>query len=226
MNERRILLVDDDSNLQATITFFLGTHGYTVQSALTGEDSLKQVISFAPDLLILDINLPDIDGFEVMHDLRRFSNVPVLILTGRSRKADVINGLESGADDYLIKPFDLDILLARVRALLRRMPARSLPIQAANGQLELDPKTRVVRVRGQEVVLTRTEYAMLLLLAQQPGEVVSHRTILQHIWGDERSDDVAYLKVYAWHLRRKLERDPHAPQVILTEWGVGYRLAP
>lgn len=226
MNERRILLVDDDPGFLETITFFLAAHGYTVQSTLTGKDSLHQITSFAPDLLILDINLPDVDGFEVVQQLRRFSSMPVLMLTGRDHPVDVVNGLESGADDYLLKPFEPEILLARIRALLRRIPAHSLPIRAADGQLEINPKTRIVRMRGQEVALTPTEYAMLLLLAQRPGEVISHRTILQHIWGDERSDDLSYLKVYAWHLRRKLERDPHTPQVILTEWGVGYRLAP
>ncbi len=226
MDERRILLVDDDTDFQETITFFLNTHGYTVQSALTGKDSLKQITNFAPDLLILDVNLPDLDGFEVVRQLRRFSSVPVLMLTGRNRTDDIVTGLESGADDYLLKPFEPDILLARMRALLRRVPAHRLPIRVANGQLEIDPKTRVVRMCGQEVALTPTEYAMLLLLAQQPGEVISHRTILQHIWGDRRSDDTSYLKVYVWHLRRKLERDPHTPQVILTEWGIGYRLAP
>ena len=226
MGDRRILVVDDDPNLRETIALVLTAQGYTVQSAGTGKDGLAQAGANAPDLMILDINLPDMEGFEVMRELRRFSGMPVLMLTGRSGSTDIISGLDSGADDYLTKPFKADEMLARVRALLRRVPASDQPIVAAEGQLEIDTRTRIVRVRGDKVELTPTEYQLLLLLANHSGEVLDHRTLLQRVWGEEYISDTAYLKVYIWHLRRKLEQNPHDPKIVMTEWGVGYRLAP
>jgi two-component system, OmpR family, KDP operon response regulator KdpE len=226
MGDRRILLVDDDPQLRETVTLVLQSEQYQVQAAPTGKDGLSKVAEDSPDLVILDVNLPDIEGFEVARELRRVSNVPVLMLTGRSESSDIVSGLDSGADDYLTKPFRSDELLARVRALLRRVPSSDQPIAAADSQLEINTKTRVVRVRGEQVDLTPTEYQLLLLLAQHPGEVLDHSTLLQRVWGDEYVNDTAYLKVYIWHLRRKLEQNPHDPKIVLTEWGVGYRLAP
>lgn len=226
MAERRILIVDDDPQLRETVTIVLGTQDYQVQAAASGKEGLTQGLALSPDLVILDVNLPDMEGFEVVRELRRFSSVPVLMLTGRTESTDIVSGLDSGADDYLTKPFKADELLARVRALLRRVPTTDQPIHAAEGQLEVDTKLRTVRVRGEKVDLTPTEYQLLLLLAQHPGEVLDHHTLLQRVWGDEYVNDTAYLKVYIWHLRRKLEQNPHDPKIVMTEWGVGYRLAP
>jgi len=226
MGERRILIVDDDPQLRETVTIVLETQAYEVRAAATGKEGLAQAADSSPDLVILDINLPDLEGFEVARELRRFSNMPVLMLTGRSESTDIVSGLDSGADDYLTKPFKTDELLARVRALLRRVPSRDQPITAAAGQLEIDTRQRIVRVHGEQVDLTPTEYQLLLLLAQHPGEVLDHQTLLQRVWGDEYVKDTAYLKVYIWHLRRKLEQNPHEPKIVITEWGVGYRLAP
>lgn len=226
MGDRRILIVDDDPNLRETIALVLGAYDYQVQLAGTGQDGLSQAGANGPDLMILDINLPDMEGFELMRELRRFSSMPVLMLTGRTGSTDIVNGLDSGADDYLTKPFKPDELLARVRALLRRVPAADQPIAAGDGQLEIDTRTRIVRVRGDKVELTPTEYQLLLLLANHCGEVLDHRTLLQRVWGEEYVSDTAYLKVYIWHLRRKLEQNPHDPKIVMTEWGVGYRLAP
>lgn len=226
MGERRILIVDDDPELRETVTIVLHTQNYEVQTAATGKDGLAQVAELSPDLMVLDVVLPDMEGFEVVRELRRMSNVPVLMLTGRSASSDIVSGLDSGADDYLVKPFKSDELLARVRALLRRVPSSDQPICAAEGQLEIDTKMRVVRVRGEPVDLTPTEYQLLLLLAQHPGQVLDHHTLLQRVWGEEYVNDTAYLKVYIWHLRRKLEHNPHDPKIVMTEWGVGYRLAP
>lgn len=226
MGERRVLIVDDDPQLRETVTIVLNTQDYNVQAAATGKDGLSQAANITPDLVILDVNLPDMEGFEVVRELRRFSNTPVLMLTGRAESTDIVSGLDSGADDYLTKPFKSDELLARVRALLRRVPASDQPISAANGQLEIDSKLRTVRVRGEKIDLTPTEYQLLLLLAQHPGQVLDHQTLLQRVWGDEYVNDTAYLKVYIWHLRRKLEQNPHDPKIVMTEWGVGYRLAP
>lgn len=225
MGERRILIVDDDPQLRETVTIVLGTQDYQVQAAASGKEGLTQGLALSPDLVILDVNLPDMEGFEVVRELRRFSAVPVLMLTGRTESTDIVSGLDSGADDYLTKPFKADELLARVRALLRRVPSTDQPIHAADGQLEVDTKLRTVRVRGEKVDLTPTEYQLLLLLAQHPGEVLDHHTLLQRVWGDEYVNDTAYLKVYIWHLRRKLEQNPHDPKIVMTEWGVGYRLA-
>ncbi|HEX6289690.1 MAG TPA: response regulator transcription factor [Herpetosiphonaceae bacterium] len=226
MAERRILIIDDDPQLRETVTIVLNTQEYDVQAAPTGKEGISVAAERAPDLIILDVNLPDMLGFEVVRELRRFSNVPVLMLTGRAESSDIVSGLDSGADDYLTKPFKSDELLARVRALLRRVPSSEQPIVAAEGQLELDTKMRIVRVRGEQVDLTPTEYQLLLLLAQHPGEVLDHHTLLQRVWGEEYVNDTAYLKVYIWHLRRKLEQNPHDPKIVMTEWGVGYRLAP
>lgn len=226
MGARRILVVDDDPQLRETITIVLNTQDYLVETAPTGKEGLVQAADQTPDMLILDVNLPDMEGFAVVRELRRTSNVPVLMLTGRTESNDVVSGLDSGADDYLTKPFKSDELLARVRALLRRVPSVDQPINAAEGQVEIDTKMRNVHVRGEPVDLTPTEYQLLLLLAQHPGEVLDHHTLLQRVWGDEYVNDTAYLKVYIWHLRRKLEQNPHDPKIVMTEWGVGYRLAP
>lgn len=226
MAERRILIIDDDPQLRETVTIVLTSQEYDVQAAPTGKEGIAQVSDRAPDLVVLDVNLTDMLGFEVVREIRRFSNVPVLMLTGRSESSDIVSGLDSGADDYLIKPFKADELLARVRALLRRVPSSEQPITVAEGQLEIDTKMRITRVRGEQVDLTPTEYQLLLLLAQHPGEVLDHQTLLQRVWGDEYVNDTAYLKVYIWHLRRKLEQNPHDPKIVMTEWGVGYRLAP
>lgn len=226
MAERRILIIDDDPQLRESVTIVLTTQEYDVQAAPNGKEGIAQVSERAPDLIVLDVNLPDMLGFEVVREIRRFSNVPVLMLTGRAESSDIVSGLDSGADDYLTKPFKPDELLARVRALLRRVPSAEQPITAGEGQLEIDTKMRIVRVRGEQVDLTPTEYQLLLLLAQHPGEVLDHQTLLQRVWGEEYVNDTAYLKVYIWHLRRKLELSPHDPKIVMTEWGVGYRLAP
>ncbi len=226
MAERRVLIVDDDPQLRETVTLVLQTQDYQVFAAPTGKDGLSQAANAAPDLIILDVMLPDMEGFEVVRELRRLSNVPVLMLTGRTESTDIVSGLDSGADDYLTKPFKPDELLARVRALLRRVPSTDQPISVGDGQVEIDTKMRVVRVRNEQVDLTPTEYQLLLLMAQHPGQVMDHHTLLQRVWGDEYINDTAYLKVYIWHLRRKLEQNPHDPNIVMTEWGVGYRLAP
>ncbi|MDP9310743.1 MAG: response regulator transcription factor [Chloroflexota bacterium] len=226
MAERRVLIVDDDPQLRETVTLVLQTQDYQVFAAPTGKDGLSQAANAAPDLIILDVMLPDMEGFEVVRELRRLSNVPVLMLTGRTESTDIVSGLDSGADDYLTKPFKPDELLARVRALLRRVPSTDQPISVGDGQVEIDTKMRVVRVRNEQVDLTPTEYQLLLLMAQHPGQVMDHHTLLQRVWGDEYINDTAYLKVYIWHLRRKLEQNPHDPKIVMTEWGVGYRLAP
>jgi two-component system, OmpR family, KDP operon response regulator KdpE len=226
MGDRRILIVDDELPLREMVTVVLHTQDYQVREAASGKEALAHARDYLPDLIILDVNLPDMQGTDVVRELRRMSNVPVLMLTGMTDSSHIVSGLDSGADDYLGKPFKADELLARVRALLRRVPSADQPIVAADGQIEIDTRMRIVRVRSEQVDLTPTEYQLLLLLAQHPGEVLDHQTLLQRVWGDEYVNDTAYLKVYIWHLRRKLEQNPHEPRIVMTEWGVGYRLAP
>ncbi len=226
MAERRVLVVDDDPHLGDMVSLVLGDGEYQVQHVGTGQEGLERLRKESADLLILDVGLPDMSGFDVLRELRKESNVCVLMLTGRGDASDIVTGLDTGADDYLVKPFRSDELGARVRALLRRAPAPSEIITAAGGALTIDPRTRTVEVRGEQVELTPTEYQLLLLMAQAPGEVFDHRTLLQKVWGEEYVNDTAYLKVYIWHLRRKLEQNPREPRIVLTEWGVGYRLAP
>lgn len=179
-----------------------------------------------PDLVIMDVMMPEMDGWEACKKLREFSQVPVLMLTARVQSHDIVTGLDSGADDYLLKPFNMDELMARVRALLRRVPSPNRPITAGNGEIVIDKQKREVRVRNEQVDLTPTEYDLLVLLAENAGTVMEHEALLRGVWGQEYTKDNDYLKVYIWHLRRKIEIDPRDPKILLTEWGVGYRLVP
>ena len=226
MAKRRVLIVDDDPDLREMVSLILNDGEYVVEGAATGRAGLEHVAQQPPDLVILDINLPDMTGFDVLRDLRRDSNVGVLMLTVRTEASDLVAGLDAGADDYLVKPFRSDELSARVRALLRRVPQPGELITAAGGDLTIDPRTREVRVRGERVALTPTEYQLLLFMARSPGEVFDHPTLLGNVWGDDHTNNIAYLKVYIWHLRRKLELNPREPKIVLTDWGAGYRLAP
>lgn len=226
MSERTVLIIDDDANLREMVGMVLQSDSYNVQTEPTGRDGLDHITQSPPDLVILDVNLPDMTGFEVLKELRQRSKVSVLMLTGRAEMSDLVQGLDTGADDYLTKPFQSEELLARVRALLRRVPPVDQPLVAGNNEITIDSKTRTVRIRGDVVELTPTEYQLLVLMAQSPGEVFDHQTLLRNVWGEEYTNDTAYLKVYIWHLRRKLEQDPHDPKLVMTEWGVGYRLAP
>ncbi len=226
MAARRILIVDDDPHLAEMVGLVLGSEEYEVESATTARASLQLIEQQPPDLVILDVNLPDISGFDLLRELRTHSNVCVLMLTARADAQDLVAGLDTGADDYLVKPFRPDELGARVRALLRRAPQTNPLLTIGGGEVTIDPKTRSVSVRGEPVDLTPTEYELLLIMAEQPGQVFDHHTLLSRVWGEEYVNDTAYLKVYIWHLRRKLESQPREPKIVLTDWGVGYQLAP
>ncbi len=225
-DQRTILIVDDEPGLRELLKINLEHEGYAITQAENGAAGLAAVRDQRPDLVILDVMMPEIDGWETCRRLREFSQVPVLMLTARVQSTDIVAGLESGADDYLLKPFNLDELVARVRALLRRVPAPNRPVSAGNSEIVIDKQKREVLVRGEQVDLTPTEYDLLLMLAENAGVVLNHETLLQGVWGQEYTKDNDYLKVYIWHLRRKVERDPRDPHLLLTEWGVGYRLVP
>jgi len=226
MDQRTILVVDDDHGLRELIRINLEHEGYGVIQATNGVQCLTSVRELRPDMVILDVMMPEMDGLEACGKVREFSQVPILMLTAKVQSEDVITGLDKGADDYLLKPFNMDELSARIRALLRRVPPAYRPLSAGDEQIQIDQQKREVRVRNEVVDLTPTEYHLLLILTENAGKVVEHETLLRAVWGQEYTKDNDYLKVYIWHLRRKLEVDPRNPKLLLTEWGVGYRLMP
>lgn len=226
MDQRTILVVDDDDGLRELIRINLEYEGYSVIQASNGLQCVQSVREQRPDMVILDVMMPEMDGLEACGKVREFSQVPILMLTARVQSNDVITGLDRGADDYLLKPFNMDELAARIRALLRRVPPAYRPLSAGEGEIVIDQQKREVRVRGELVDLTPTEYQLLLILTEHAGKVVEHETLLRAVWGQEYTRDNDYLKVYIWHLRRKIEMDPRNPRLLLTEWGVGYRLVP
>ena len=225
-DQRTILIVDDEPGLRELVRINLEHEGFGVLQAENGVQGLTTIREQQPDLVILDVMMPEMDGWEACRKLREFSQVPVLMLTAKVQSQDIVTGLESGADDYLLKPFNMDELMARVRALLRRVPSPNRPVTAGNGEISIDKNKREVLVRGEPVDLTPTEYDLLLMLAENAGKVLEHEALLRGVWGQEYTKDNDYLKVYIWHLRRKIEIDPRDPKLLLTEWGVGYRLVP
>ncbi|MBP1465470.1 response regulator transcription factor [Candidatus Chloroploca sp. M-50] len=224
MEKRTILVVDDDQNLRDLIRINLEYEGFKVLTATNGVECIATVREQRPDMILLDIMMPEMDGLEACRRIRQFSQLPILMLTAKVQSNDIITGLDHGADDYLAKPFDIDELAARIRALLRRVPPSYRPLTAGKGEVTIDQQAREVMVRGELIDLTPTEYHLLIILAEKAGTVVDHETLLRAVWGQEFSRDNDYLKVYIWHLRRKLEQDPRKPRLLLTEWGVGYRL--
>ena len=226
MQERKILIVDDEAGLRELVRINLEHEGFAVLQAENGALGLAMAREELPDLVIMDVMMPEMDGWEACRQLREFSQVPVLMLTARVQSQDIVTGLDSGAYDYLGKPFNMDELMARVRALLRRVPSPNRPLVAGNAEIQIEKQKREVLVRNDAVDLTPTEYDLLLLLAENAGAVMEHETLLRGVWGQEYTKDNDYLKVYIWHLRRKIEMDPRDPKLLLTEWGVGYRMVP
>jgi two-component system KDP operon response regulator KdpE len=221
-----VLLVDDEPNILSTLAPLLRTRGYEVSTAMSGRAAIEIAERERPDLIVLDLGLPDIDGVDVCRTLRETMNVPIVVLSARGAEADKVRALDLGADDYVTKPFGSEELLARVRAALRRSdasPAASEPI--VRGGLVIDrERFRVVR-DGIEVRLTPKEFELLAFLAQHPGRVLTHRTILKAIWGPHAVDQPEHLRVLVGALRKKIEPNPSSPQYILTEPWVGYRFA-
>jgi DNA-binding response OmpR family regulator len=205
--------------------------GYEVLPASDGQQALAEIESHAPDLVLLDVMMPKMDGFTVCHRVREFSSVPIIIVTARGQDQDKVRGLDLGADDYLTKPFSVDELLARVRAVLRRSQitsregAQGLQATAVTGDLAIDYSQHLVTLAGKEVTLTPTEYAIIAYLAQNMGRIVTQDLLLEHVWGMEYLGESHMLQVNINRLRRKIETDPSQPRYILTKVGVGYSLA-
>lgn len=218
-----ILLVEDDPRIRQVLELALQDHGYDVRSAATGEQALEQVAERRPDVLLLDLMLPGMDGLEVCRRLRSEGDLPIIAVTARSDSSDVVAGLEAGADDYVTKPVVASVLAARIRAVLRRVPAA--PAATRVGDLELHTDRAVVLRRGEELALTKTEYRLLCELAEEPGAVRTREQLLHDVWGYDYFGDTRLLDVHVRRLRVKVEDDPGNPRLVLTVRGIGYRLA-
>jgi len=225
MTKHVVLVVEDDSVMLGVLTLALRNQGYQVVPAGTGRAALAEVNLRPPDAMILDLGLPDIDGFEVASAVRGRYELPIIVLSARDGEEDQIRALDTGANDYVTKPFREGELMARVRAALRRPIPLSERREICVADLRIDCLERTVRVREQEVTLTRTEFDLLYLLAKNANQVVSHRQLLREVWGTRGAEDVHYLRVYMRNLRQKIEEDPADPRRIVTALGVGYRLA-
>jgi DNA-binding response OmpR family regulator len=228
VNGKHVLIVDDDALLRRSLAFNLHKAGYRASTAATAEDALAQVRLDPPDLVLLDIGLPGMDGLDALRSLRQQIDVPVIFLTARRRELDQVVGLELGADDYVTKPFDIDVLLARIKAVLRRASAAPLPVNArallAAGDIEIDPAAHTVTVGGRTVDLTPREFDLLYALALEAGHVVSVDDLLARVWGTEYVGEPQVVYVHIRWLREKLEEDPEQPRRIVTVRGVGYKL--
>ena len=223
MSGERVLVVDDEPQIRRALRTALVGHGYAVEVAEDGEGALAALAARLPDLVVLDLVMPGTDGFEVLRQTRAWSKVPIVVLSARGQERDKVEALDLGADDYLTKPFGMEELLARVRAVLRRAGAPDQPTIAV-GEVTIDLARHVVTKGGAEVHLTPTEYDLLRVLAMEAGKVLTHRQLLQRVWGGYASENAQQLRVYVNYLRRKLEDDPARPRWLVTEPGVGYRL--
>jgi len=217
------LIIDDEPQIRRLLRLTLEANAYRVCEAATGQEGLVQAAQCRPEVVLLDLGLPDLDGIEVLKRLREWSRVPVIILSVRDREHDKVGALDAGADDYVTKPFSSGELLARLRAALRHSQGQGTESVFRNGALEVDLAARAVRKSGKEVKLTPTEYALLRLFVTHAGKVITHRQLLTEVWGPN-ARDTQYLRVHIAHLRRKIENDPARPELIVTEPSIGYRL--
>lgn len=229
MSSPRILVIDDDKNIARLMEFGLKTANFEPIIALGGQEGLRQFYASQPDLVILDIMMPKMDGWTVCQRIREVSDVPIIMVTARDRDDDIVRGLDLEADDYVVKPVRMPVMIARVRASLRRAETAkaqtAIELTYVDDYLTIDLATRRVTVEDQLVKLTPTEFNLLARLVQSAGRVLTYKQLLEDVWGWEYTDDIDYLRVYVWHLRQKIERDSKAPAYLITEHGVGYRFA-
>jgi two-component system KDP operon response regulator KdpE len=221
----RILVIDDEPQIRKFLRISLNAYGYEVVEAVGGEDGITKCATESPNLVILDLGLPDLDGQQVIARIREWSEVPIIVLSVRAAEAEKVAALDGGADDYLTKPFGMHELLARVRAALRGRSQDGEPLAVVTvGHLSVDIPRRRVRLAGAEIRLSRKEFAILRLLAQHAGRIVTHQHLLREVWGPAHEHETHYLRIYIGHLRQKLGDDPADPRYISNEPGVGYRL--
>ncbi len=221
---QRVLIVDDEHAIRRFLRASLTAHGYTIHEAATGEEALQVVVNARPDIVILDLGLPGIDGLEVTKRLREWSTTPVIVLSVRNDEAEKIRALDAGADDYLTKPFGVGELLARLRVALRHRAPEAGNAALSAGELAIDLTRRLVTLAGEPVQLTPTEYDLLRVMMTHAGKVLTHRQLLREVWGAAYESETHLLRVNISNLRRKIEPEPARPQYILNEPGVGYRL--
>lgn len=226
----KILIADDDPQILRALRITLGARGYNIVTAEDGEATLNAAIEHHPDLVMLDLGMPRLDGLAVIDALRGWSHVPILVVSGRTGAADKVEALDKGADDYVTKPFSIDELLARIRALTRRVPASDEEPVIVFGTVTVDlPAKHIVRTGAgapEPIRLTPTEWQILEVLLRNPGKLVSKQTLYTAVWGPHRTSDTGYLRLYIAQLRKKLEPDPSRPRYLLTEAGMGYRFNP
>jgi len=221
---QRVLVVDDEAPIRRYLRAALNAQGFTIFESANGQEALSAVIANRPDIIILDLGLPDIDGIEVTRQLREWSQTPIIVLSVRESEQDKIAALDAGADDYLTKPFGTGELMARMRVVMRRQSSKpDEPILQVD-ELKMDLSRRVVTIRDEEISLTPTEYDILRLLMQNAGRVITHHHLLRQVWGTAYESEMHILRVNISNLRRKIEPDPPRPHYLLTEPGVGYRL--
>ncbi len=220
----RVLVVDDEPAIRRFLRASLSAHGYQIFEATCGEEALAGVGAHHPDLMVLDLGLPDLDGIEVTRRLREWTHIPIIILSVRGQETDKISALDAGADDYLTKPFGVGELLARMRVAVRRTAQTTTGPVFTNGDLIVDLARRAVSVAGREIQLTPTEFDLLRVLVTQAGKVLTHSQLLREVWGRGYEQEMHMLRVNISNLRRKIEPDPTRPRYIVTEPGVGYRL--
>lgn len=220
----KILIVDDEIQIRRLLRISLEAQGYKIIEAVNGQDGLLEAAQRKPDLIILDLGLPDMEGLTVLKRLREWSRVPVIILSVKDREDEKVAALDLGADDYVTKPFGTAELLARMRVALRHSEPSAEESVFRSVDLEVDLASRVVRKKGKEVQLTATEYSLLKYLVRNAGKVLTHRQLLKEVWGPNYETQTHYLRVYITHLREKLESTPSKPKLIITESGIGYRL--
>lgn len=223
MNGGTILVVDDEPQIRRVMRTTLTSSGYTITEARSGEEALEKIRNERPDLILLDVNMPGIGGLEACREIRESSDVPIIMLTVRSAEKDKVRALDAGADDYVVKPFSMEELLARIRAALRRSPTAESMHPFHSEELEIDFECRRVMFKGKPVRLTPKEFDLLRLLVANAGKPLTHRRLLQAVWGPDYGEEPEYLRVFINQLRKKIEPDPRHPRFIQTEPWVGYR---
>lgn len=223
-NKYSILIVDDEVQIRRLLRTALESHDYRTVEAETAKEAVQQAAMTKPDVVILDLGLPDAHGIEVVRQIRQWSEVPILILSALSDEDDKVKALDAGADDYITKPFGTAELLARIRTALRHSLSGQQESVFTNGHVQVDIASRTVSAHGEPIQLTATEYSLLLLFVRNIGKVLTQNHILREIWGAAFTDQAQYLRVYVGQLRKKLERDPSKPEMFITETGVGYRM--
>jgi len=225
MPKTKILIIDDELQIRRLLKLGLEAQNHDVIEAATGREGLGHAATYNPAVILLDLGLPDLTGVEVLSRIREWSKVPVVILSAQNEEEAKVTALDSGADDYVTKPFSMPELLARIRTALRRQETsrNSEASRLSFGSLELDLVARLVRLNGTELKVSAIEYELLKYLAQNPGRILTHRQILKQVWGPQHESDTHYLRVYIGSIRKKIEADPTTPSLIVTEPGIGYR---